>query len=243
MPITFFCPSCKQQLTHSVPNRTVLCPKCRQSILVPFPPGSPAPTNETLLGDPAEAALPDPSTNPRVHPGERDIPERKDLTLWEGLSRQFALFEQFSLRAKIALLSAAGLCLFLACGGLLWLVLPRSQPPQAAPTSAEGAAVKNLLELGKHLDDRLEQAKITTAKIRCKNLAQQAQQYTIANNDEPPQSLQALTQAHPVTGYLYAKPDEIIDPWGKPYQMQQGTTPIVVFTTGPNGQTISSADK
>jgi general secretion pathway protein G len=91
---------------------------------------------------------------------------------------------------------------------------------------------------------RLEDARVSTARTQVNTLANAAQQYS-ANNNGLPQALEQLTQPQPSGGGPYFDAKQLIDPWGKPYQYNaegpnnQGNKPDV-WTTSPRGITIGN---
>jgi general secretion pathway protein G len=89
------------------------------------------------------------------------------------------------------------------------------------------------------LYSRYEESKVSRAKIDCKKLAQAVDIYK-TNNDSPPSSIQQLTQAQPNGGDPLATPTEVVDPWGKPYQLDASGMQTKVFTTTPKGVTVSN---
>jgi general secretion pathway protein G len=85
----------------------------------------------------------------------------------------------------------------------------------------------------------LEDAKKTKAQLGCKAVADAIQNFT--NNpantmNEPPSGLQDLLNPHfGGTGYLKNGQQDLMDPWGQQYQMQQmqqgdGSMTILVYT-------------
>lgn len=66
--------------------------------------------------------------------------------------------------------------------------------------------------------NNLENAKKDTARTFCKaTLTQAVEAYKLRINEYPP-SLEALTQVWPDGSLPTLKPENIIDPWGHPYQ-------------------------
>jgi len=94
---------------------------------------------------------------------------------------------------------------------------------------------------GYYLLARYEEAKVSKAKIDCKGLAEQVEMFKL-NNDQPPGSIQALTQAQPNGGEPLVPPEKVNDPWGKPYQIDASGPKARVFTTTPKGITVSNLD-
>jgi general secretion pathway protein G len=97
---------------------------------------------------------------------------------------------------------------------------------------------------GYYLMQRYEESKISTAKAECLGLSTQVETFKL-NNDRYPNSIQELTQAQPNGGTPLVPPDKVIDPWGKPYQINpQGPhnngMKADVYTTAPNGKTIGN---
>jgi general secretion pathway protein G len=88
-----------------------------------------------------------------------------------------------------------------------------------------------------------EEAKLGTAKMNVNSLSSLVEQYRLKHG-EYPASLQALTQANGPDSAMCA-PKDIIDPWGKPYQIDpngpnnQGNK-ADVFTVSPKGVRISN---
>jgi general secretion pathway protein G len=85
---------------------------------------------------------------------------------------------------------------------------------------------------------RYEDAKLSGAKIGAKKLAASVEAYKLREGN-PPASLQDLTQ--PPTGTPFATPEELLDPWGKRYQLDPNPDVAIVFTTTPKGKRIDSA--
>jgi general secretion pathway protein G len=94
---------------------------------------------------------------------------------------------------------------------------------------------------GYYIMHRYEEAKVSTAKIECKKLAECAETYKM-NNDGYPPSVESMAQQQPNGGAPFFPPEKAFDPWKKPYQIDTSSGIAVVFTTGPNGQQISSLD-
>ena len=89
-----------------------------------------------------------------------------------------------------------------------------------------------------------EEAKVGTAKMGVNSLSGLVETYKLAHNDEYPASLQALTQQIDGKG-PYCSEKDIIDPWGKPYQIDpagpnhQGLK-ADIFTISKSGVRISN---
>jgi len=96
-----------------------------------------------------------------------------------------------------------------------------------------------------YIMERYEDAKYSNAKIKVKQLTQFCQAYRLGNGDVFPPSLEALIQAQPNGGAPFALPEDLIDPWGKPYQYDpsggrnNGIQPDI-FTVSPKGQTAGN---
>ena len=88
-----------------------------------------------------------------------------------------------------------------------------------------------------------ETAKEGKAKMAVNTLSDLADTYKL-NHGEYPASLQMLTQANGTNGAMCAEKD-IIDPWGKPYQIDpngpshQGNK-ADIYTTSPKGVRITN---
>jgi general secretion pathway protein G len=95
---------------------------------------------------------------------------------------------------------------------------------------------------GYYLLQRYEEAKISTAKIEARGLAQQCETFKL-NNGDYPSSIEQLAQQQPNGGAPMVPADKIMDPWGKPYQVTSDGLHAVVVTTAPNGVQISSEGK
>jgi len=91
---------------------------------------------------------------------------------------------------------------------------------------------------------RFEEAKISRAKMDVRKLAQHVNTFRLNNEDQIPQNLAALTQQQPNGGDPLALPDEIMDPWSKPYQIELvGGDKFVIFTMSPKNQRIDNVTK
>ena len=88
-----------------------------------------------------------------------------------------------------------------------------------------------------------EDAKVGTAKMGVNSLSGLADTYKVSHN-EYPATLQALTQEIDGKG-PYCAPKDIVDPWGKPYQIDpagpshQGLK-ADIFTVSPKGVRITN---
>jgi general secretion pathway protein G len=96
---------------------------------------------------------------------------------------------------------------------------------------------------GYYLLQRYEDSKLSRAKIDCEGLSSQVETFKL-NTGNYPTSIQQLTQATGAHGAL-VPPDKIIDPWGKPYQVDPNGThnngnKADVFTTSPKGGLIGN---
>ena len=96
---------------------------------------------------------------------------------------------------------------------------------------------------GYYLLARYEDSKLSRAKIDCEGLSSQAETFKL-NTGNYPTSIQQLTQAQDAHGAM-VPPDKIIDPWGKPYQIDpngphNGGNKADVFTTSPKGAIIGN---
>jgi general secretion pathway protein G len=69
---------------------------------------------------------------------------------------------------------------------------------------------------GYYLLPRVDEAKMKTAKLQVKALTEQCEIYKL-NNDDFPQSLEALTTQQPNGGPPLIPADSLLDPWGQPY--------------------------
>jgi general secretion pathway protein G len=75
---------------------------------------------------------------------------------------------------------------------------------------------------------QMEGANEKIAKTKAISIAEQVQIFITNNNGVPPSSLQELTQPGSApNGKAALMPEGILDPWGKPYQLD---------TNGPNHQ-------
>jgi len=90
---------------------------------------------------------------------------------------------------------------------------------------------------------RFEEAKLSRAKIDCKNLYENVGIYRLNNEGEIPGNLQVLAQPQPNGGDPLVTPDKLLDPWNKPYQIQSDGHNYKIFTTGPKGQPIDNLQK
>jgi hypothetical protein len=85
---------------------------------------------------------------------------------------------------------------------------------------------------------RLEEAKVSKARLDAKGLAELSRIYRL-NNDSYPPDIASLTKQDPGGSAALTTKDKTIDPWGKPYQIRIEEDEIVVFTTH-NNEIISS---
>jgi general secretion pathway protein G len=90
-----------------------------------------------------------------------------------------------------------------------------------------------------------ESAKARRAWIDCVQLAEQAEYYRV-NNGSYPTSIEQLARPQPNGGGPLVRPQQVIDPWGQPYQTDPtGLHPrgqeAEVYTTNPKGVVISSS--
>jgi general secretion pathway protein G len=92
---------------------------------------------------------------------------------------------------------------------------------------------------GYYLLQRYEEAKVSRAKIDCKQIAEQAKIYRL-NNDQNPPDVASLTQQQPNGSTPLVPPDKVLDPWNKQYQLREENGEIVIFTTSPTGVPIAS---
>jgi general secretion pathway protein G len=90
---------------------------------------------------------------------------------------------------------------------------------------------------------RFEEAKVSRAKIDCKNLYEQVGMYRLANEGEIPANLQVLAGQQPNGGDPLVTPDKLMDPWNKPYQIQSDGHNYKIVTTSPKGQAIDNLTK
>src|SRR5262245_24060970 len=75
---------------------------------------------------------------------------------------------------------------------------------------------------GVFLIGQLNESKVSTAKMKARNIAKALEIYLVDNN-EYPQSLEQLLQKHPTTGkgpYLTTV-DDLLDPWGRQFNYDQ----------------------
>ena len=91
---------------------------------------------------------------------------------------------------------------------------------------------------------RLESAKIDTAKAECKAIAAQCGIYYSTYGQFPP-NLEALTQVQPDGRGAFFPPEKLLDPWKKPYMYDpagpsNGGNEPDVYTTTPRGQRIGN---
>jgi len=87
---------------------------------------------------------------------------------------------------------------------------------------------------------RYEDAKVSRARIDARKLAAQVETFKINNEGSAPSSVQDLIAAQPNGGSPLATPDEVVDPWGKPYQLDASGDVARVFTTTPKGKVIDN---
>jgi len=96
---------------------------------------------------------------------------------------------------------------------------------------------------GYFLYSRYDEAKEGYAKRGVREMASRVSTYRLNNNDEIPATLMALTQPQPSGGAPLALPDEILDPWNKPYQIESDGSNVVVFTMTPKGKRIDNVTR
>ena len=99
---------------------------------------------------------------------------------------------------------------------------------------------------GYYVLGRLDEAKVTAAKIKAKNISNAIDSYYI-DHDAWPQSLDALLVKSEIgKGPYLTSRDDILDPWGKVYQIDENGTrykefmrvdikKMDVYTTVPDG--------
>jgi general secretion pathway protein G len=96
---------------------------------------------------------------------------------------------------------------------------------------------------GYYLLARYEDSKLSKAKIDCEGLSSQVETFKL-NTGNYPNNIQQLTQ--PQGGHsAMVPPDKIMDPWGKPDQVDpngthNGGNKADVFTTSPKGAIIGN---
>jgi general secretion pathway protein G len=93
--------------------------------------------------------------------------------------------------------------------------------------------------------ERYEDAKLSTAKMKISQLTQYCKTYRLNNGDIYPPSLDVLTQMQPNGGSPLALPQELLDPWNKPFQYDPSGANNMsmqpdIFTVSPKGQTIGN---
>jgi prepilin-type N-terminal cleavage/methylation domain-containing protein len=91
----------------------------------------------------------------------------------------------------------------------------------------------------KYMDD----AKINTARMNAQNIHKACKAYYTQNDQNWPADLSVLADPTLGRSYLDKGQEALMDPWGKPYQMQQvqnanGEEELFIFTQSPQGQTI-----
>jgi general secretion pathway protein G len=98
---------------------------------------------------------------------------------------------------------------------------------------------------GYYFVQRLDESKVSRAKIDCQGLASQCEIYR-TNNGEAPTIIDQLTQQQPNGGGPLVPLEKTKDPWNKSYLIEthdnNGTPITVVYTTDPKGQKISNLD-
>jgi hypothetical protein len=91
------------------------------------------------------------------------------------------------------------------------------------------------------VDPEVEAAKAKAAKAQAKEIVKAVQIYSVNHNSTFPTDLTVLTQPDEENkNKPYLEPDKLLDPWGKPYQLDTSGPEPVVFTTDPSGKRISS---
>ncbi len=107
---------------------------------------------------------------------------------------------------------------------------------------------------GYYVMGQMDQAKVSQAKIKARNIGKAIDTYKIDNGEFPP-NLEALLTKNPQTGtgpYLISA-EEILDPWNREYQYDpsgqrnagqagaaQGIIIPDVFTTTPDGRIVGN---
>ncbi len=90
---------------------------------------------------------------------------------------------------------------------------------------------------------QLEEAKQNAARAKAQSIQNAAQLYYLTH-DEWPRNVQVLTNPDPENGgQPYLAPDAVLDPWGKPYQIEppeEGGARPRVWTITPDGKTIEN---
>ncbi len=98
---------------------------------------------------------------------------------------------------------------------------------------------------GYFIIQRYEDAKISFAKTRARDIEAKIGTYYVNNGVYPQNGIQDLVVTQP-NGMQPLLPQEaVLDPWGKPFQVTleqdaQGTDRVIVFTVSPRGQRISN---
>jgi type II secretory pathway pseudopilin PulG len=92
----------------------------------------------------------------------------------------------------------------------------------------------------KDTDEQAEKAKERVAQAQTKSLEMAIRAYNTDHGQFPDLSnLNVLTQKSDEGG-PYIKEDGLIDPWGKPFQVEMDKGNTVVFTTSPSGKKIQT---
>jgi general secretion pathway protein G len=107
------------------------------------------------------------------------------------------------------------------------------------------AIIVMLAGLGGYLIiQRYQDAQVSTAKIKSKDIAAKVEAFYVNNGDYPP-NIQALMLPQPNGGNPLCTEEALMDPWGKPFQIATptdaaGNIRVEVFTLSPRGQRISN---
>lgn len=99
---------------------------------------------------------------------------------------------------------------------------------------------------GYYVMGQLQNSQKKTAKLKAVELSKAVENYMIDHNNQPPPSLNVLTQPDGQGNPAYLKTqDALLDPWGKQYQYDpsgqhnNGNTPSI-FTQSPDGKLIGN---
>jgi general secretion pathway protein G len=123
----------------------------------------------------------------------------------------------------------------------------REQNPRSAFTLLEVLIVVSIIVIlaslgGMYAFRAYEDAKVNEAKVKAISIAKAAEGFRL-NNGNYPNDLNELV--HPPSGRPYLAPDELVDPWGKPYQFDpagghNNGLKADVFTTTPTGELVGN---
>ena len=105
---------------------------------------------------------------------------------------------------------------------------------------------------GYYVIGQLNESKVSTAKIKASSIDRAIKTYYIDVGDYPQQLTDLLQKTQTGTGPYLTKQDDLLDPWGRPYQYDPsgqknsqfnqvvGVVTPDVYTTTPDGRTVGN---